>query len=211
VSLFFASISSTKGLDKEEQGGGRRGNTHTSPNIILIPRLRIWNRRIIKQPHNTPRTSLILIMSGAKPIRRNFQSFCKQFKKFVAECMAGIAEFCYGGYVCGERDREWLVGCSVCEFADVEGSGLQGLVGGRKVGEGWIVLFEVTSLGVKLVVCGIRRYGRRLYLLITRIECFLLHRNPSSIILRGALLLILNRTLEELFTLFLPSTFYSCF
>jgi hypothetical protein len=102
------------------------GKTHTSAYIILIPRRSILDRRIIKQPHNTPRTSLILIMSRTKPIRRYLQSFCKQFKKFVAQGMAGIAEFCYGGHVCGKRYREWLVGCSVSEFADVEGSGFEG-------------------------------------------------------------------------------------
>jgi hypothetical protein len=105
-----------------------REKAYTSAYIILIRRRSILDRRIIKQPHNTSRTSLCLIVSRAKPIRRYFQSFCKQFKQFVAEGMAGITEFCYGGYVCKERFGEWLVGCSVFEFADVEGSGLEGLV-----------------------------------------------------------------------------------
>jgi hypothetical protein len=44
-----------------------------------------------------------------------------------------------------------------------------------------------------------------LYLLVTGVKRLLMHRDPSSIILRCTLLLILNRTLEELFTLSLSS------
>jgi len=69
------------------------------------------------------------------------------------------------------------------------------------------VLFEIASLGWKrqymfiLTIC-VRKLSR-LYLLVPRIERFLLHRHPSSIILREAFLLVFHRTLEELFTLFL--------
>lgn len=49
----------------------------------------------------------------------------------------------------------------------------------------------------------IRYVREQFYLLVAGIKRLLLHRHPSSIILRRAFLFVLNWTLEELFTLFL--------
>lgn len=123
--------------------------------------------------------------------------------------MAGMAEVCYSIDVCGKWDGEGLVGSVANKFAEVEGSKrVQLVVGSNLVVV--IVLFEITSLEVILVGVDQKICKVWLYLLVTRIKRLLLHRDPSSIILCRAFLLILNRAFEELFTLLISSDFGSC-